>query len=783
MLRHFPISEFEQRLHKLRTNMKINNVNITLFTNRDNFYYFTGYTSQFWESPTRPIYLLITQTSEIAIVPSLMEDTIQKTFLSQIDTWNAPCLKDDGISLLLKRLMPFKNGKLGLCMNIESNVRMPLKHLLEIQKKLNLEFIDLSTQIQSIRLVKSEYEIGKIERCCQITSTCFELLSQKLEKHTNYLTERDITREMKILLLQHGVDSIRYMICKSGYKGYGSVVDGPTDKLVQHDEIFVIDTGAVYDEYFCDFDRNYIIIDPNNNDTNNIEFYQKTHTLLWNTTQKAIEFIRPGVKISEIWTVMVNYLLKHAIHYGIPKISKKSYKDGRIGHSLGINLTELPSIKHNEHTIIEKNMVFCIEPFVECNGKSIVHEECIVVTETGCRLLTKRCPTKPYFIKKTTVPDPFFVSVNNSLQKRIGLSQTTNKIFQEFTSKLENCAQIHINIKPTPLYRASNLEMEMGKNCTVFIKDEGQRLGLKSFKPLGSFYAIATLDPIPNVLATMTDGNHGKGVAYVANQLGIQSVIYVPANMKPVRKKAMEELGARVITVKGSYDDAIDIVREEAMKNGWTLVSDTSWKEYTNIPKKITIGYSTIFREINEQMKNSQDSKNPITHLFIQAGVGGLAGTAGLWLLYNLHMLKNQTVWSNNVQFILVEPKDADCITHNVLIHHNNDLDYQDPILVPCRGKTDSIMSGLNCGIPSYLSWNIIKDTVDYYVVIGDEWAKKAMCLLAKDSIVAGESGAAGVAGMLALKGKGILKPNSVILCVNTESDTDPENYKKITKK
>ena len=187
---------------------------------------------------------------------------------------------------------------------------------------------------------------------------------------------------------------------------------------------------------------------------------------------------------------------------------------------------------------------------------------------------------------------------------------------------------------------------------------------------------------------------------------------------------------------------------------------------------KITIGYSTIFREINKQRLNC----DPITHVIIQAGVGGLAGSCGLWLLYNKNYLINQNIWSKDVKFILVEPKDADCISHNIIIHRNNN----DDNLYQCIGKTNSIMAGLNCGVPSKISWPIIQDTVDLYVVIGDQWAVKAMKKMKQESIIAGESGGAGIAGLLALIGKRIFNKDSVILSINTESDTDPNNYLKI---
>ena len=766
-MRNFPIFEFENRLRKLRYEMKKNNIDIILITEQANFHYFTGFVSQFWESPTRPIYLLISKYDEIVIIPSIMYETIQKTYIKKILTWSGPCSEDDGVSLLKEQFKGYK--KVGMSMNIESQLRMPLIHLLEIKKELDFELIDISHIIQGLRLIKSEYEIDKIRTACQITSKCFAELPERLEKF-DYLTERIAVKEMKLLLLENGIDDIRYMVCRSGQKGYNSIVDGPTDEILEANDIFAIDTGAVYDGYFCDFDRNYIILDKTNINLDILVLYETGNNLLWQATENVLKIAKPGLKICDLWSTMANYLVGNGKEFNA-KI--EDYRNGRLGHSLGLQLTELPSIKHNEETILVEGMVLCIEPFLSIGQKSIVHEECIVITDYGCELLTNRCPKETWTIKNSMDFDDDLIEIIGPLPKKNSLRKETVELLNDFSSKIDECKEIHADIPETPLLRMNKLEEELGIK-EIIVKDEGKRLNLKSFKPLGAYYAINTLDPRPEVLCTMTDGNHGKGVAYVAKSLGMEAIIYVPDNMVSARIRAMMDLGAKVRVVDGSYDDAIVRVRDEAQKNGWFLISDTSWSGYTDIPKKITIGYSTIFREINEQRNGS----NPITHVIIQAGVGGLAGTCGLWLLYNKQYLIEQKIWSEDVKFIIVEPKDADCIAYNVMVHGNSD----DEELYKCPGRTNSMMAGLNCGVPSKLSWPVMQDTCDLYLVIGEKWPVKAMKLMHDEKIIAGESGAAGIAGLLALYSKGYFDENSVILTINTESDTDPENYIKIIK-
>ena len=275
------------------------------------------------------------------------------------------------------------------------------------------------------------------------------------------------------------------------------------------------------------------------------------------------------------------------------------------------------------------------------------------------------------------------------------------------------------------------------------------------------------LENKPHTLCTMTDGNHGKGVAFAAKTLGIRSKIFVPNIMSKSRIDAIRELGAEVIIVNGSYDDSIEEVKQKSIENDWCLVSDTSWEGYTEIPKNIMAGYGTIFREIEEQRKN----KNPITDVIIQTGVGGLAAAACAWV--ELNKIKSN-VWCDDVKIIIVEPLDADCMLENVKNQHNN----IDKELISCKGKTNSIMAGLNCGTPSLISWPIIRDITSYFVTIGDNWAKNSMKKMHNENVIAGETGAVGVAAIMAIPS--LFNENSVILTINTEADTDPDSYNNI---
>lgn len=320
----------------------------------------------------------------------------------------------------------------------------------------------------------------------------------------------------------------------------------------------------------------------------------------------------------------------------------------------------------------------------------------------------------------------------------------------------------------TPLCSLKSLADTMHTG-EILVKDEGSRCGLPAFKVLGVSYALWKLQlPTGSVVCTMTDGNHGLALASVAKSLGYESHIFVPANMSKERRDAIQKAGGNVIATDGTYDDAIKIVKQRADENSWHLISDTSWPGYEHIPSLIVAGYGTLFKEIENQRRGTKR----ITHVFVQAGVGGLASAAAAWLsLFS----KDSDVWHPEVQLLIVEPTDAACLYENFGRSQDN--------LVECSGKTDSIMSGLNCGLPSYSSWPIIAGRANGYLLVSDNDAEEAVRTLAANSIVAGESGATGLAGLTRHHQTLNIDKSSVILIINTESDTDKESYLKILSK
>ena len=352
--------------------------------------------------------------------------------------------------------------------------------------------------------------------------------------------------------------------------------------------------------------------------------------------------------------------------------------------------------------------------------------------------------------------------------------------------------------KPTPLVRLESLVRAWGFK-DIFVKDEAPRFGLKAFKVLGGSYAVARLvcqklgRPLSKVpyaqlvsedvrkrigqitLTTATDGNHGRGVAWAAERLGQKAMIYMPRGSVPSRVAAIRSHGATVEVTDLNYDDAVRLACRKAEENGWYVVQDTAWEGYTEVPLWIMQGYLTMCSETVDQLR-AEDSYP--THIFVQAGVGALAGAVVSHLA--------QVFQEPRPKFIIMEPDNAACILASAAAGDGQ------PHAI--KGDLDTIMVGLACGEPNPLSWEILRDIPSAYVSCGNSVAASGMRILANPlgadaPVEAGESGAVAIglmellanhADFKALKDKLELGPDSTMLCFNTEGATDPVNYQEI---
>ena len=372
----FPKEEYLKRLDNIHKKLENENIDAIVITSPANFRYFSGLDSNFWESPTRPWFLIISKNGKIkALVPSIGLSAIESTFIKDIEVWQSPNPKDEGTSLLKKIIKTFpKNSNIGFELGMETYLRMSIKEFLKIKKDLQeYNFIDSTNIIWSLRKIKSDLEIKNIEKVCSITSKVFNNLINKISLG---MSEREIATIFKKDLINNGVDYIMYLSCASGINGYNQIICNPSEKKIGDGDILIIDTGSTLNGYYCDFDRNFGF---GNINQKSLDAYNK----LWDATEKTLEIIKPGISCKEVYESLSKNLFSSNVKSNV----------GRMGHGFGLQLTEPPSIMIDDNTILEKNMILALEPSIEIeNDLMLVHEENILITQNGNRLLTSRTP-------------------------------------------------------------------------------------------------------------------------------------------------------------------------------------------------------------------------------------------------------------------------------------------------------------------------------------------------------------------------------------------------------
>ena len=327
----------------------------------------------------------------------------------------------------------------------------------------------------------------------------------------------------------------------------------------------------------------------------------------------------------------------------------------------------------------------------------------------------------------------------------------------------------------TPLHELTTLAQRLGVK-RVLVKDEGYRFGLKAFKGLGASWALERLrragTPLTTV-ASATEGNHGRGVAWAARQLGLRAVIFMTTNASPRRVEAIRREGAEVVLLEGTYEDAVRTCAERSAAEGWQVVADVGYDGYLEIPGWITEGYSTILEEVGEQCKAGGFAPDVV---IAQAGVGGFAAA----------VMEYFAARSPTPKLAIVEPTDADPLLESAMS--------ADGRPTTSTGGQRTVMAGLNCSEVSLTAWPVIRDRADLYFSITDDFAFEAMRRYANPEgadprVVAGESGASGLAGLLALCEVDALRgarealglsAQSTVLVFVTEGDTDPESWARI---
>ncbi|SDW75445.1 M24 family metallopeptidase [Roseicitreum antarcticum] len=375
----FPTVEFRRRIKALQSEMARDGLDAALLTTPADVFYTTGFLTRFWESPARPWFVVVPAAGDpIAVIPTIGAALMGRCWITDIRTWDAPDPVDDGVSLLadtLTDLVP-TSGRIGIPMGLESHLRMPIADFLRLQGRIApRQIVDGTRAICRVREIKSEAEIAKIRASCAVADAAFARVPEFVRPGVPL---SQVFRDFQVALLQEGADWVSYVAGGAGPGGYGDVISPADSRPLRAGDVLMLDTGAVRDGYFCDFDRNFAI-------GRAADEVRRAHAALYAATDVALAELRPGMLARDAHRIMSDALQRQGAVAGA----------GRLGHGLGLNLTEWPSFTPLDTTELRAGMVLTLEPGVEiAAGRILVHEENIVLRSDGPELLSRRAPVE-----------------------------------------------------------------------------------------------------------------------------------------------------------------------------------------------------------------------------------------------------------------------------------------------------------------------------------------------------------------------------------------------------
>jgi Xaa-Pro aminopeptidase len=374
--RGFADIEFSDRTAKAQTLMAKSGLAGLLLMSEQDVRYFTGFHTLFWQSPTRPWFVFVPANGKpIAVIPEIGAELMRRSWLDDIRTWSAPAPQDDGVSLLNDLLAPYaKSGaQIGVMKGHETGLRMPLGDWERLMAGLpGLQIADVTGLVQGLRMVKSPAEIEKLGHICAIGSAAFNKVPEFIALG---MPLEEVFRQFRLAAIGQGADDAPYVVGAADQGGYADVISPPSRRPLQLGDVLMLDTGCTWDGYFCDFDRNWAIGNADDD-------AKRAYDVLWRATQAGIEAAKPGNTCRDLFMAM------SAV---ISELDKSGGDIGRLGHGLGMQLTEQPSHAAFDETELKENMVLTIEPSLSYGaGLMMVHEENIVVKNDQSMLLTSR---------------------------------------------------------------------------------------------------------------------------------------------------------------------------------------------------------------------------------------------------------------------------------------------------------------------------------------------------------------------------------------------------------
>lgn len=376
-MRGFPDLEYQNRLSRAQALMAQSGLDALLLTTEAEVRYFSGYLTRFWESPTRPWHLIVPQSGKpCAVIPSIGAALMGKTWIDDIRTWSSPDLSDDGVGLLAQTLIEQsgKTARIGVPSGAESHLRMPLDDWERLKKQIAPATLAGDDGIiRALRIIKSAAEIEKIKTACDIAGRAFARMDEIAAAGVPLSA---VFRAFQRLCLEEGADWVPYLAGGSGRLGYEDVISPATDAPLCDGDVLMLDTGLMFDGYFCDYDRNYAIGAPHAET-------RAAWTKLLDATAAGQAAARPGKSAADIYAAMDSVLTGGRGGGG--------GSTGRLGHGLGMQLTEWPSLMAADETEIKTGMVLALEPAITMSdGSMLVHEDNFAISADGAVRLSPK---------------------------------------------------------------------------------------------------------------------------------------------------------------------------------------------------------------------------------------------------------------------------------------------------------------------------------------------------------------------------------------------------------
>lgn len=366
----FAAAEYRARTARCQAMLADRGIDALLLTTEPEVRYFTGYLTRFWESPARPWFLIVPASGEpVAVIPTIGAALMGRSWITDIRTWRSPDYTDDGVGLLAETLIELGATRVATPMGLETHLRMPLDDFDRLQSAIGSKVMSDDGIIPALRMIKSDVEVAAIQTACDVANRAFARVP---EIATAGVPLSTVFRKFQMLCLDEGAGFVSYLAGGAGQGGYDDVISPASDAPLQDGDILMLDTGLVVNGYFCDFDRNFAVGAPS-------EVAQAAHSKLIDAVDAAMAIAKPGTTAAQLFHAMDDIVTGGA----------GGSDTGRLGHGLGMQLTEWPSLIPADQTVLAAGMVLTLEPGIDVGGsKMLVHEENIVVTNDGARFLS-----------------------------------------------------------------------------------------------------------------------------------------------------------------------------------------------------------------------------------------------------------------------------------------------------------------------------------------------------------------------------------------------------------